>query len=174
LPKAILDVGFGFVHARLSHAAVELGLYEINDEWVATKAATSRSITAVQINKVLKMQCSLPHTVDFVEAAAKFDLLSVKIGPDKQRYYFNTTETAFFLVPSNVVHYFGCLVGMFSFRLYPFWMDLPVALTTGPKHNESLRHKLFAELYYRSPPAKLDLFMAGMVGLSTEPRHRIG
>jgi O-methyltransferase domain/Dimerisation domain len=170
-PKAILDVGFAFVCARILHAAVELGLYETLDKWVATNV-TRRSMTAVQINKVLKMQCHLSHTVDFLEAAVKFDLLSAKIGPNSQRYYSNTTETAYFLVPSNEAHYFGSLVGMFSARLYPFWMELPDALTTGLKQNETLRRKLFEDLYYRSPPATLDLFMAGMVGLSSEPRYK--
>jgi cyclopropane fatty-acyl-phospholipid synthase-like methyltransferase len=171
-PKAILDAGFGFVCARVLHAAVELGLYETLHAWVATKATTRRSMTAVQINKVIQMQCPLSHTVDFLESAVQFDLLSVKIGPDKQRYYFNTTETAFFLVPSNKMHYFGSLVGMFSARLYPFWMDLPVALTTGLRQNEAIRRKLFEDLYYRAPAAVFDLFMGGMVGLSNEPRYK--
>jgi cyclopropane fatty-acyl-phospholipid synthase-like methyltransferase len=65
-------------------------------------------------------------------------------------------------------------VGMFSARAYPFWVELPDALTTGLKQNETIRRKTFEELYFRSPPAMLDLFMAGMVGLSSEARYKFG
>jgi Dimerisation domain len=157
-PQRILDLAFAFVRARVLHAAVELGLYETLDKWVvATDTAfPPRSMTAVQITKVLKMPGPLPHTVDFLEAAVKFDLLSAKIGPNNQRFYSNTTETACFLVPSNEVHYYGRLVGMLSARAYPFWVELPDALTTGLKQNETIRRKTFEELYFRSPPAMFD------------------
>jgi hypothetical protein len=51
-------------------------------------------------------------------------------------------------------------------------VDLPVELTTGLKQSETLLRQLFEDLYYRSLPAVFRLFMAGMVGLSTEPRHK--
>jgi ubiquinone/menaquinone biosynthesis C-methylase UbiE len=159
------------VRARVLHAAVELGLYDTLYAWVATKE-THRTMTAAQLAQVLKLPCPLSHVVDFLESAVQFDLLSVTNGPRKQRYYSNTTETAHFLVSSNENHFFGSLMCMLSGRAYPFWVQLPVALTTGLRQNEAVRRKTFEDLYYRAPPAVFDMFMAGMVGLSSEPRHK--
>jgi hypothetical protein len=152
-PANILEVGRGFMSAKVLLAAVKLRLFD---------ALAGGPLTGAELCARLGLH---PRAVpDFPDALLALGLLA-REGDGPGARYENTPEAARFLVRSSEA-YMGGILEMYNDRLFRFWADLEEALRTGRPQNE-VKHagaSMFEELYRE--PARLEQFMAAMSGIS--------
>ena len=152
-PARIAEIGRGFMSAKVLLVAAKLHLFdELRDG----------PLTGEQLRERLGLH---PRAVpDFVDALVTLGVLE-REGNGAGARYANTAESARFLVRGSE-DYLGGFLEMYNDRLFRFWNDLEEALRTGQPQNE-VKHTgtpMFVELYRE--PARLEQFMAAMVGLS--------
>jgi SAM-dependent methyltransferase len=159
-PTHIMQVGMGFWASKTLLSAVELELFtELSDD----------SMTAEAVRQKLGLHPRGVH--DFLDALVALGFLE-RDGEGSEGRYRNTTETAAFLNKRSPT-YIGGILEMSNARLYGFWGDLTEALQTGKPQNE-IKHTgkpMFDELY--SDPARLEVFMEGMTGISLGNFHAL-
>ena len=152
-PDAILQTAFGFWNSKVLLTAVEFGLFTTLGE---------RRLTGTELGKDLGLH---PRGIaDFLDALVAMKFLQ-REGDGTGAEYFNTPAGALYLDRQSP-RYIGGILEMLSARLFKFWHDLPEALRTGQPQNETKHGEkgIFDELY--ADPAKLELFLDGMTGLS--------
>jgi len=150
-PEKILQLGSAFWASKTLLSAVELGVF--------TKLAESGPLDVAQIRGALDLHERSAR--DFLDALVALGMLQRL--PDGR--YTNTPETDLYL-DRNKPSYVGGILEMMNGRLYRFWGNLTEALRTGLPQNET-RHgepDLFAAVY--AEPARLELFLGAMTGLS--------
>jgi precorrin-6B methylase 2 len=150
-PEKILQLGSAFWASKTLLSAVELGLF--------TKLAESGPLDVAQIRGALDLHERSAR--DFLDALVALGMLQRL--PDGR--YTNTPEADLYL-DRNKPSYVGGILEMMNGRLYRFWGNLTEALRTGLPQNET-RHgepDLFAAVY--AEPARLELFLGAMTGLS--------
>jgi hypothetical protein len=152
-PSHIMQVGMGFWASKAVLSAVELELFtHLGDE----------SMTGEQVGERLGLH---PRAIyDFLDTLVALRMLD-RDGDGPEGRYRNTPDTAVFL-DNRSPAYVGGMLEMSNRRLYPFWGDLTEALQTGKPQSE-IKHTgqpMFVELY--SDPARLELFMNAMKGIS--------
>src|SRR3954467_3678611 len=150
-PDKILQLGSAFWGSKTLLSAIELGLF--------TRLAASGPMSLAELRQALGLhECSAR---DFFDALVSLGMLQRWPGGR----YANTPETELYL-DRNKPSYCGGMLEMMNARLYRFWGHLTEALQTGLPQNES-RHgepDLFGVLY--QDPARLELFLSAMTGLS--------
>jgi O-methyltransferase domain/Dimerisation domain len=152
-PDAILQTAFGFWNSKVLLTAVEFGLFTTLGE---------RHLTGTELGQDLGLH---PRGVaDFLDALVAMKFLQ-REGDGTNAKYFNTPAGALYL-DRHSPRYVGGILEMLNARLFKFWHDLPEALRTGQPQNETKHGEkgIFDELY--ADPAKLELFLDGMTGLS--------
>jgi SAM-dependent methyltransferase len=150
-PEKILQLGSAFWASKTLLSAVELELF--------TKLAERGPMDVTE--GCYAMGLHERSARDFLDALVALGML--QRGPDGR--YANTPETDLYL-DRNKPSYVGGILEMMNGRLYRFWGNLTEALRTGLPQNET-RHgepDLFATLY--AQPARLELFLGAMTGLS--------
>ncbi len=147
-PDAIMQLGFGYWASKALLSAVELGLF-------TTLAQGPRTCESLRSELGLQER----GTTDFLDALVSLGMLE-RSGDE----YANTPATDLFL-DRGKPSYIGGLLEMSNERLYPFWGSLTEALRTGEPQNEAkVGEDFFGVLY--SDPARLELFLHGMTGVS--------
>jgi len=152
-PDAILQTAFGFWNSKVLLTAVELGLFSV---------LANRRLTGTELGKKLGLH---PRGIaDFLDALVAMKFLE-REGNGADASYFNTAAGELYLDRASP-RYIGGILEMLNARLFKFWHSLPEALRTGQPQNETKggRKGIFEELY--SDPAKLELFLHGMTGIS--------
>src|SRR4051794_1679135 len=147
-PHKILQLGSAFWGSKTLLSAIELGLF--------TQLATKGPLALAELREALGLHER--GSRDFFDALVALGMLQRL--PDA-----NTPETELYL-DRNKPSYCGGMLEMMNVRLYRFWGHLTEALQTGLPQNES-RHgepDLFGVLYQE--PARLELFLSAMTGLS--------
>ena len=150
-PDKILQLGSAFWGSKTLLSAIELGLF--------TQLAIKGPLGLVELREALGLHER--GSRDFFDALVALGMLQRL--PDAR--YANTPETELYL-DRNKPSYCGGMLEMMNVRLYRFWGHLTEALQTGLPQNES-RHgepDLFGVLYQE--PARLELFLSAMTGLS--------
>jgi hypothetical protein len=152
-PALILGTGFGFWSAKVLLSSVELGVFT-----ELAKGGRTRD----ELGAALGLH---PRgSMDLFDALVALDFLQ-REGNGERAIYTNTRLTDHFLDRAKP-SYIGGILEMFNERLYRYWGDLTEALRTGKPQNE-IKHTgapMFATLY--ADPARLELFMAAMQGIS--------
>jgi hypothetical protein len=152
-PDAILQTAFGFWNSKVLLTAVEFGLFT---------TLSQRRLTGAELGKELGLH---PRGIaDFLDALVAMKFLE-REGNGAGTKYYNTPVGALYLDRQSP-RYIGGILEMLNARLFKFWHDLPEALRTGLPQNETKHGEkgIFDELY--ADPAKLELFLDGMTGLS--------
>ena len=159
-PSLIMQIGMGFRPAKTLLSAVELGLFTI---------LGSGELTGSSIAERLGLRSRAVY--DFLDGLVALRLLERK-GQGETGRYRNTAETALFL-DRNSPGYLGGRLEMANARSYGFWGGLTDALRTGRPQNETkgTSHSMYTELYQE--PARLEQFMAAMVGASKANFHAL-
>src|SRR5215210_2594546 len=150
-PDKILQLGSAFWGSKTLLSAIELGLF--------THLAERGPRHLEEVRKGLGLHERSAR--DFLDALVALGMLQRL--PDGR--YANTPETDLYL-DRNKPSYVGGILEMMNGRLYRFWGNLTEALRTGQPQNET-RHgepDLFAAVY--AEPARLELFLCAMTGLS--------
>jgi len=148
-PKRIIDLGAGFMSAKVLLTAVELKLF-------THLAGGAKTLAELQALLGLSGRRS---TRDFFDTLVALGMLELRNGQ-----YANTPETDFFL-DKNKSTYIGGILEMFNDRLYRFWGDFTEGLKTGKPQNEARTGgDFFAALY--ADPERLEKFMRAMAGIS--------
>src|SRR4051812_12315993 len=150
-PDKILQLGSAFWGSKTLLSAIELGLF--------THLAQQGPLPLEEVREGLSLHERSAR--DFLDALVALGMLQRL--PDG--HYANTPETELYLDRAKP-SYVGGILEMMNARLYRFWGHLTEALTTGLPQNES-RHgepDLFGVLY--EDPARLELFLGAMTGLS--------
>ena len=152
-PGPILQTGFGFWSSKVLLTAVEFDVF--------TRLA-GRRMTGPELGAELGLHSR--GIKDFFDAIVAMRFLE-RDGEGATAKYSSTEATALYLDRKSPCYIGGILV-MLNERLFKFWDDLPEALRTGKPQNEVKhgRAGMFEELY--SDPARLELFMEAMAGLS--------
>jgi len=147
-PDGILQLGFGFMSAKVLLSAVELGVF--------TKLARSP-----MDREELVQQLGLhPRSArDFLDALVALGMLERQGAA-----YRNTSEADFFLDRAKP-SYVGGLIEMINARLYGFWGSLTEALRTGKPQNETKTGGGAFQALYRDPQ-RLRSFLQAMTCLS--------
>ncbi|MBI4054779.1 MAG: methyltransferase domain-containing protein [Elusimicrobia bacterium] len=148
-PERLVELGTGFWSSKVFLSAVHLDLFTV-------LAAGPRSVS--EIEKELGLHPRAAR--DFLDALVALSVLGREDG-----IYRNTPEAQLFLNKGSP-HYIGEIFLMLNQRLYGFWGGLEEALRSGRPQNETRQDSrpLFEILY--SDPAKQNLFVRAMVGLS--------
>src|SRR3954468_7606266 len=150
-PEKILQLGSAFWASKTLLSAIELGVF--------TRLAAEGPLDLPRLREALGVHERSAR--DFFDALVALGMLQRL--PDG--LYANTPETELYL-DHNKPSYCGGMLEMMNARLYRFWGHLTEALQTGLPQNES-RHgepDLFGVLY--QDPARLELFLSAMTGLS--------
>ena len=150
-PDKILQLGSAFWASKTLLSAIELGLF--------TRLAEMGPTTFPQLRTALSLHERSAR--DFFDALVALGMLQ----RTADGRYANTPETELYLDRAKPA-YVGGMLEMMNERLYRFWGHLTEGLRTGLPQNES-RHgepDLFGVLY--SDPARLELFLKAMTGLS--------
>ena len=152
-PDQILGMGFGFFAAKTLMTAVEVGLF-------------SKLAEAPMLGKACEAHFNWHSraTYDFLDALVALKLLE-KAPQDSDSLYRNSAAAALYLDKASEFYIGGILI-MAGRRLYRFWNDLGVALTSGQPQSE-VKHqekRLFDEIF--QDQSKLKEFCAAMTGLS--------
>jgi hypothetical protein len=159
-PDHILQIGFGFFASKVLLSAVELGVFT---------HLTSGPKTGAELERAMALH---PRgTDDFLDTLLALGLLE-RNGDGPDATYSNTDSGAVFLDKKSP-QYVGGILEMANSRLYRFWADLTPALKTGLPQNEIKISgmSMFNELY--ADPARLELFMDGMSGISLGNFHAL-
>jgi hypothetical protein len=154
-PDSIMKLGLGFRDAKTLLSAVELGLF--------TELAK-----APRDGEALRQRLGLHErgAEDFLDALVALGMIDRVDG-----IYANTAETDLYL-DRNKPSYIGGYLELADQRTYPGWGSLTEALRTGKPQNEVRDGgDLFAAIY--AEPAKLELFLRGMTGLSLPPARAL-
>lgn len=148
-PDGILQLGLGFMSAKVLLSAVELGVF--------TKLAEN-PMDGERLARQLGLH---PRSArDFLDALVALGMLE-----RQGALYRNTAEADFFLDRAKP-SYVGGLIEMINARLYGFWGSLTEALRTGKPQNETKTGGGSAfETLYRDPN-RLRAFLQAMTGLS--------
>lgn len=152
-PSPILQTAFAFWSSKVLLTAVEFGVFtRLGD----------RRLTGEELGEELGLHAR--GISDFFDALVAMRFLD-REGDGRSARYFNTPESALYLVQESPRYLGGWLV-MLNARLFKFWHDLPEALRTGRPQNETKHGQkaIFEELYAEIP--KLEQFMGAMIGLS--------
>jgi SAM-dependent methyltransferase len=150
-PEKILQLGSAFWASKTLLSAIELGVF--------TRLAANGPLGLEPLRDALGLHARSAR--DFFDALVSLGMLQRL--PDGR--YANTPETELYLDRAKP-SYLGGMLEMMNARLYRFWGHLTEALQTGLPQNES-RHgepDLFGVLY--QDPARLELFLSAMTGLS--------
>jgi len=150
-PDKILQLGSAFWGSKTLLSAIELGLF--------THLAGKEPQSIVQIRTALGLHERSAR--DFLDALVALGMLERL--PDGR--YANTVEAELYL-DRKKPSYVGGILEMMNGRLYRFWGNLTEALLTGRPQNETQTGEpdLFAAVY--ADPARLELFLGAMTGLS--------
>jgi hypothetical protein len=152
-PGRIMETAFSFWSSKVLLTAVEFGVF--------TRLANGAR-TGDELGRELELH---PRAIaDFFDTLVAMGFLQRR-GDGPGARYENTPEGALFLDENSPSYVGGMLVAL-NQRLFRFWHDLPTALRTGKPQNE-IKHKqkgMFDELY--ADPARLELFLDAMAGLS--------
>lgn len=155
-PGGLFNLALGFMASRTFLTAVEMGVF-------GALADGPKSIEALQGTLGLHPRGAR----DFLDGLVALKVLA----RDEAGLYANTPEGALFLDPAKP-SYIGGIFEMTSRRLYGHWERLPAALRTGEFQNEArFGDDVFAQLY--SDPERLEVFLAGMTGVSRGPAMAI-
>src|SRR6185503_19628280 len=152
-PSPILQTAFAFWNSKVLLTAVEMGVF--------TKLG-DRRLTGAELGRELGLHAR--GIADFFDALVAMKFLE-RDGDGAAGRYFNIPAGAMYL-DAKSPRYIGGILTMLNVRLFRFWHDLPEGLRTGQPQNET-RHKeksIFEELY--ADPAKLEIFLNAMTGLS--------
>ena len=148
-----MELARGFMGSKALLVAAKLHLFD---------ALEDGPLTGSQIRERLGLH---PRAIpDFLDALVALDMLE-REGDGPGARYANTPAAARYLVQGSE-DYMGGLLEMYNDRLFRHWSDLDEALRTGQPQNE-IKHSgvpMFQELYRE--PARLELFMAAMSGIS--------
>jgi hypothetical protein len=159
-PSRIMDVGMGFWSSKVLLSAIELDLFtHLGDT----------SMAGEEIGERLGLH---PRAIyDFLDALVSLRFLE-RDGDGLDGRYRNSAETAAFL-DENSPTYMGGFFKMTNARIYGFWGDLTEALHTGEPQNELKvgGAPMFDQLY--SDPARLELFLHAMTGVSLGPTNAL-
>lgn len=156
-PSRIMQIGMGFWASKTLLAAVRFNLFTL---------LASQPLSAEEIKKKLKLDCTTRHVFDWLDTLVSLDFLERK-GLLHEALYSNAADTNTFL-DKNKPTYMGGILEMSNNRLYKFWNDLEEGLLTGKPQNESMHNpqhnmEFFNELY--KDPVKLQEFMDAMSGI---------
>jgi hypothetical protein len=152
-PRKILELGRGFMSAKVLLAATKLGVFD---------ALADGPLTADALRERLGLH---PRAVpDFPDALVALGVLE-RDGDGAGARYRNGPEADRFLVRARDT-YAGGVLEMFNDRLFRFWNHLEDGLRTGRPQNEMRDGgtSMFEELY--RDPKRLEQFMAAMSGIS--------
>lgn len=153
-PARIMEIGAGFMPARVLLAAVELELFTLLGD---------RGATAAEIAARLGLAS---HVADFLDTLVALELLA-RDGDGPDSVYRNTPETAAFLDQRSPM-YIGGLLDMMAKRLYRMWAGFTDALRTGRARSELAQggDDVFQALYADSDATEkfLRAMEAGQVG----------
>jgi len=121
-PARIMEIGTGFMPARVLLTAVELDLFTLLADQGATasRIATELGLTS--------------HVADFLDTLVALELLA-RDGDGPASVYRNTPETTAFLDQRSPM-YLGGLLDMMARRLYRAWSGFTDALKTGHAKSE--------------------------------------
>jgi SAM-dependent methyltransferase len=158
-PDKILQLGSAFWASKTLLSAIELGLFT----WLAGKGP--QDIESIRQALALHERSAR----DFLDALVALDMLQ----RTTDGRYTNTAETEIYL-DRNKPSYVGGMLEMMNSRLYRFWGNLTEALTTGLPQNETRNGEagLFEAVY--AEPARLEMFLGAMTGLSLPTARAIG
>lgn len=150
-PDKILQLGSAFWASKTLLSAIELGLF--------TKLAASGPMPLSKVREALGLHERAAR--DFLDALVALGMLQ-RLDDGS---YANTAETELYLDRAKP-SYVGGMLEMMNTRLYRFWGNLTEALITGLPQNEIGRGEpdLFTAVY--AVPARLELFLGAMTGLS--------
>ncbi len=151
LPDGIMQTAMGFWASKTLLSAIELGLF--------THLAARGPLTLATIRADLNLHARSAH--DFLDALLALGMLQ-RLADG---HYANTAEAELYLDRAKP-SYVGGILEMMNGRLYRFWGNLTEALRTGEPQNETQHGEpdLFAAVY--AEPARLELFLGAMTGLS--------
>ena len=150
-PDKILQLGSAFWGSKTLLSAIELGLF--------TQLARTGPLDLASVRERLNLHERSAR--DFLDALVALGMLQ-RLADGR---YANTAETELYLDRDKPA-YVGGILEMMNGRLYRFWGNLTEALMTGLPQNETQYGEpdLFAAVY--ADPARLQLFLAAMTGLS--------
>jgi SAM-dependent methyltransferase len=150
-PETILQLGSAFWGSKTLLSAIELGLF--------TRLAARGPLSLEGVREDLGLHERSAR--DFLDALVALGMLQRL--PDGR--YANTVESEMYL-DRGKPSYVGGILEMMNGRLYRFWGNLTEALMTGAPQNETQYGEpdLFAAVY--AEPARLELFLGAMTGLS--------
>jgi SAM-dependent methyltransferase len=150
-PDKIMQLGSAFWASKTLLSAIELKLF--------TRLAESGPLTLAEVRDALGLHERSAR--DFLDALVALGMLQ-RLSDGR---YANTADTDFYL-DRNKPSYVGGMLEMMNARLYRFWGNLTEALVTGSPQNETQHGEpdLFAAVY--AEPARLELFLGAMTGLS--------
>lgn len=147
-PENILKTGMAFWASRTLLVAVEMGLFS---------ALADKPMDAAAVQK--KFALHQRGTLDFLDALVAMGFLTRTDG-----VYRNSPDADLFLDRAKP-SYVGGILEMASLRLYGFWNQLPTALRTGQRQNESKDGKDEWAIMYADPD-RLKSFLGAMTGIS--------
>jgi precorrin-6B methylase 2 len=150
-PEKILQLGSAFWGSKTLLSAIELGLF--------TCLAERGALTLAELRGSLGLHERSAR--DFFDALVALGMLD----RHADGRYANTAETELYL-DRRKESYVGGILEMMNGRLYRFWGSLTDALRTGLPQNETRDGEpdLFAAVY--ADPARLEMFLGAMTGLS--------
>jgi precorrin-6B methylase 2 len=144
----IMEVGLGFWGSKTLLSAVELGVFT---ELASGPLGSGSLAERIGIQE--------RGAADFFDALVALGFLEREQG-----LYKNMPDVDYFL-DRRKASYAGGLLEMANARLYGYWNHLTEALRTGRPQNEAKGGgNPFDSIY--SDPARLELFLSGMTGIS--------
>jgi hypothetical protein len=147
-PARIMEIGTGFMPARVLLTAIELDLFTL----LAGQGATATRIAA---------ELGLAsHVTDFLDTLVALELLA-RDGDGPDSVYRNTPETGAFLDQRSPT-YLGGLLDMMARRLYRVWAGFTDSLRTGQAKSELAQggDDVFQALY--ADAGAMEKFLAAM------------
>jgi precorrin-6B methylase 2 len=146
----IMETALGFMSSKVLLTAVEIGVFTELAKAPASAAALSQ-----------KLNLHKRGALDFLDS-----LVAMKFLERSNGVYRNSAEAEKFLVKSKP-DYIGGVLEMGNTRLFKYWNELPTALRTGEKQNETRDDpEIFQKLY--EDPQRLKGFLKAMTGLSKQ------
>ncbi len=154
-PENILRTGLAFWSSRTLLTAVEMELFT----QVARQPGDEAGLRT-------RLGLHSRSSADFLDALVALGFLTRTDG-----VYHNSPDADLFLDKAKP-SYIGGILEMASRRLYGFWGELPDALRTGRRQNESKDGKDEWAILY-ADPARLKQFLHAMSGISRGSNHAI-
>ena len=145
-----METALGFMASKVLLTAVELGLFTELAKGPADAATIGR-----------KLNLHKRGTADFLDS-----LVAMKFLERTDGVYRNSAEADKFLDKAKP-DYIGGILEMGNQRLFKYWHELPTALRTGEKQNETKQDpEIFHKLY--EDPQRLKGFLKAMTGMSKQ------